>query len=627
MPHQDRPSRQSATSARPARRRWAAAVVVAVALVALPRAGLAQTTCSYQPRTVTVQMVAGEAATLSVGGQGEILVNGLTCPDETDVDSPSRVATVDITGAIAVNGTDTADQVVIDQTSAGGAFPGFLSFVLDLRFDADDRLRVVGTSGNDTLSAVASTLHLVGPLDGDVQLGGVDAVEVDVGVGDDVVQADREDVDSPDFSIPITIRGGEGNDVLTGGAGNDRVYGQGGNDLLDGFDGTDFLNGGDGTDQCRLVDALLSCDPEIGLTPSEGTDETAVVATGTGWYPENDDVAIRFGEAEPQLSVRAGQDGSFTTSDLDVPPAVDDATSVTVTACQGCADAEPVLATTEFAYTAVPGELTLEVTPDPVPIGQPVAVSGSGWIAGEPVSLFVDGAPVDAEPAPVADGDGLFGASFELEDAALGEHRLRACQRCETDGERSMEIVFAIEAIDQVPIIQVEPDTASVGDDIRVVGAGFDRELGRVHLSIDSAAAEEQKLAAFRPDRNGEFDITFTVPDAADGSYTVRACQRCASQNPNEATDELAIGSAPPPIPWILVGVALLLVVGTILLVRRWRRIRRDRRRLTKPRVRAGARPTPPEVTVTSSACRTGPWTTGSGSCPARIAGPNEWRR
>jgi hypothetical protein len=263
---------------------------------------------------------------------------------------------------------------------------------------------------------------------------------MDVGVGDDVVQADREDVDSPDFSIPITIRGGEGNDVLTGGAGNDAVYGQGGNDVLDGFDGTDFLNDGDGTNQCRLIDALLSCDPEIGLTPSEGTEETAVVATGTGWYPENDDVAIRFGEAEPQLSVRAGQDGSFTTSDLDVPPAVDGATSITVTACQGCADAEPVLATREFAYTAVPGELTLEVTPDPVPVGQPVAVSGSGWFAGEPVSLFVDGAPVDAEPALVAEVLMPLNLRMEsvvveksdlLEEAKMPESLLQLCAHVE----------------------------------------------------------------------------------------------------------------------------------------------------------------------------------------------------
>jgi Ca2+-binding RTX toxin-like protein len=60
--------------------------------------------------------------------------------------------------------------------------------------------------------------------------------------------------------IPITVRGGPGNDQilggggpdkLIGGAGNDRLFGRGGDDVLLGGDGRDALNGGGGNDRMR----------------------------------------------------------------------------------------------------------------------------------------------------------------------------------------------------------------------------------------------------------------------------------------------------------------------------------------------------------------------------------------
>ncbi|HVV91760.1 MAG TPA: hypothetical protein VHB53_14800, partial [Solirubrobacterales bacterium] len=50
--------------------------------------------------------------------------------------------------------------------------------------------------------------------------------EINTGAGDDVVTL------SSNVPVPATIRGGEGNDVLTGGAGNDKLIGGPGNDEL-----------------------------------------------------------------------------------------------------------------------------------------------------------------------------------------------------------------------------------------------------------------------------------------------------------------------------------------------------------------------------------------------------------
>ena len=78
--------------------------------------------------------------------------------------------------------------------------------------------------------------------------------EVNAGGGDDTVTI------APKVTVPVTLRGGPGedkllggagNDKLVGGAGDDRLYGRGGGDWLFGGPGDDMLFGGPGDD--RLV--------------------------------------------------------------------------------------------------------------------------------------------------------------------------------------------------------------------------------------------------------------------------------------------------------------------------------------------------------------------------------------
>jgi Ca2+-binding RTX toxin-like protein len=66
--------------------------------------------------------------------------------------------------------------------------------------------------------------------------------EVNTGVGNDTVTLGKT------VPVPATIRGGEGDDVLTGGAGNDKLIGGPGNDELVGRGGNDLLIGGAGDD-------------------------------------------------------------------------------------------------------------------------------------------------------------------------------------------------------------------------------------------------------------------------------------------------------------------------------------------------------------------------------------------
>lgn len=77
---------------------------------------------------------------------------------------------------------------------------------------------------------------------------------VNAGGGNDEVSVSKE------IMIPVTMRGGGGNDVLIGGGGadkliggdgNDRLIGRGGDDALFGGEGADVLLGGAGNDTLR----------------------------------------------------------------------------------------------------------------------------------------------------------------------------------------------------------------------------------------------------------------------------------------------------------------------------------------------------------------------------------------
>jgi hypothetical protein len=66
--------------------------------------------------------------------------------------------------------------------------------------------------------------------------------EVNAGGGDDLVTVAK------DVEVPVTMRGGGGDDFLLGGVGADKLIGGTGDDRLVGWRGDDLLYGGPGTD-------------------------------------------------------------------------------------------------------------------------------------------------------------------------------------------------------------------------------------------------------------------------------------------------------------------------------------------------------------------------------------------
>jgi Ca2+-binding RTX toxin-like protein len=84
-------------------------------------------------------------------------------------------------------------------------------------------------------SGVATELVCKAPL--------VAGFEVNGGPGDDSVSV------SSAIELPVTMRGGPGNDTLIGGSGPDKLVGGEGNDKVAGRGGSDVLYGGPGNDE------------------------------------------------------------------------------------------------------------------------------------------------------------------------------------------------------------------------------------------------------------------------------------------------------------------------------------------------------------------------------------------
>jgi Ca2+-binding RTX toxin-like protein len=84
--------------------------------------------------------------------------------------------------------------------------------------------------------------------------------EVNSGAGEDSVIVSRA------VPVPVTLRGGPGNDNLSGGSGADKLIGGEGNDRLVGRAGDDALFGGEGDD------ALIGCSGNDLLRGGYGVD-------------------------------------------------------------------------------------------------------------------------------------------------------------------------------------------------------------------------------------------------------------------------------------------------------------------------------------------------------------------
>jgi Ca2+-binding RTX toxin-like protein len=132
-------------------------------------------------------------------------------------------------------GTDVTN-VQADLAASGGGDDGAPDNVLVNGTNADDVVTVTGAGPNAQVAGLSAAVSVSGAS------ATIDRLTVNSLGGDDVIDASGVAAGS----IPLTLDGGDGDDVLIGGAGDDVLLGAAGDDVLIGGPGNDTLDGGSG---------------------------------------------------------------------------------------------------------------------------------------------------------------------------------------------------------------------------------------------------------------------------------------------------------------------------------------------------------------------------------------------
>ena len=251
--------------------------------------------CEYDAaaRWVTARLEPGTDATIKVSATGQILFGA--------VPVPCGAATSANTDSVEVGGAAGIPESLIVDLSDSPFGPGFSpeSNVPEIETnvslgDTSDDFVVIGTAGDDTLTAGALGVSLnadgdldvtFSPLPARIELraeGGVNLLTGRGGFGAGLAYPGSAVLLGGDLGDALD--GGNGDDVIAGGLGNDVMNGSGGNDEMMGGAGDDGLTGSGGNDVLvggPGVDELLGGNGDDFLDADDGEADTQITAART----------------------------------------------------------------------------------------------------------------------------------------------------------------------------------------------------------------------------------------------------------------------------------------------------------------------------------------------------------
>jgi hypothetical protein len=474
--------------------------------------------------------------------------------------------------------------VTLDENGEGGSFSGLAWFIV-VDSEPGGTVRIIADTEGERFFTSGSTVDF--RQDGPIELtvGGV-GLRIEGSDAADVVQPS---VEGPG-TVPITISGADGNDVLVGGTGND---------FIDGGDGVDSVDGGDGSDTC-IAEDIVRCRMLV-LTRQQASPGEEVHVSGAEWA--TGPVALYFdpeitGRTDP-IAEASAVDGVLSGS-FRVPADVVPGT-YRIAACQNCSTvvaiavlARPIVAFAPLTVVAAPTyDPRLRVDPRAQREGRSVTVSGEDWVPNEEVvvSLKSSAGTVQELGRPVTTGTGQFELSFDAPSVdASRDYTILACQRCDAAEpfirRRPLTVLPAL-----VPMFDLDRSEARPGDVVRLTGSGWDPRDGEVAIYVDGRDGREAShVATVMPfGDEGRITASFTVPDTGDGPYRVIACQRCAERPPIRWVEVLSVR---PTVPWWAwaagAAVGALLAGAATLWIRRWTRRRAHERDPARVRVALG---------------------------------------
>ncbi len=213
--------------------------------------------CAFAAGVVTV--TSSQAQTIVIGKRAidsVILVNNLPCYTVATLTVPATPANSTTMKRLVVNSTaGTANEALVLDFLNGFFAPGVASasagsIAVDLGAGTDI-VNIRATSAADTFYLGSDGIAFNADNYKDITLANAESLNVALAGGADVFTATNTGSVkgvTNSATLPVTVFGGAGNDVIVGGAAADTIYGGPGNDTLSGGAAIDTMYGEDGAD-------------------------------------------------------------------------------------------------------------------------------------------------------------------------------------------------------------------------------------------------------------------------------------------------------------------------------------------------------------------------------------------
>ncbi len=273
-----------------------------------------------------------------------------------------------------------------------------------------------------------------------------------------------------------------------------------------------------GDDTNIEVMAVFTVEAKITISPESGAAGDTITVSGTG-FGDRVDFSIFFDDVEAVADETTDRDGSF---EITFAALARGAGSYDVEV----EDADGNSDTVAFTMGAAAASLNL----DKGAVGDSITVSGTGFKASQPVSIYFDN---ELASTASTDSNGAFNGSFTVPVMKADTYKVKV-----SDGTNIVEADFSI-----VTSASISPATSTaapgyVGSELTVSGIGFTAG-GAVTITYDG---NQVATVAVSPD--GTFSAPFKAPAGSGGAHTVIA-------NVDGITNSFTfvMESTPPPIP------------------------------------------------------------------------------
>lgn len=269
--------------------------------------------------------------------------------------------------------------------------------------------------------------------------------------------------------------------------------------------------------------------PKIRVEPAMARIGASVAITGSGFARYESGIRVTLDGREVATSIKAGYLGSWGFS-LTVPPLSKG--DHTIGAFGGVTEVGEVA---DAVLTVGP---VIRMVPGRGPVGTSVRVNGLGFgLSEDTVNITYDDQLISYNLE--IDSDGSWEAEFNIPPSTAGAHRVDAYTTFTYRGTIP-SLIFEV-----VPEIEITPDSAKAGEEVKVSGTGFGGSQ-TIKLSMDKV-----EVGTVTSDVSGSFEATFQAPQSNGVMSKVTAVDGLG--NSAEVSFTLLVAEeTPPPVPGML---------------------------------------------------------------------------